>query len=509
MAADDHDSDAPETSPFKKGNVVALGLSNYDCLVGQIDTVDDTWVTMAMMSWLTGEFGYRIQSFRISDIETFLIADTASEAEALELGYNVREGNDLIDTRQLAQFQNEWKEQGRRKKAALAASPAAPPQPSQLTEPTASKTKPVLADSWNRQSLEDLLSTPASPWVLKNHIREGQLGFLIAAPTVGKSTLATAWIMCILHGRPWCGNPTMTGSIIALVGEGRRGFGRRLDAFQRHYDLGPTPEDRYLEIVDFKVPLSSPKGQAEIKRLIEAIVLEKGEKPALVVIDTLSSHWADSEDSAEFGAPAMRALGDIADEFGCAVIVVHHTTKSKGRQTMPELNDCRGSGTFIGNSDFVFAMCATRDGEGAIVKGLKLKDDEAPPPMKLSRISVACGFDNDGEESTAAVFLNEARDAGAEASTSAKDPQQVERDVQSLVQAMVDLGHATKKDAVVTQAQMGVVRGRALFDIAVSRGFIENEGTERRPRYEPTAQGHRLVSVFADAPEDMSGDTGT
>jgi len=339
---------------------------------------------------------------------------------------------------------------------------------------------------WVRQTLDELLATQLHPWVVQRYFRAGQLGFLCAFPTVGKSTLAASWIMATLYGRPWGGQRVKGGSVVALVGEGRRGFANRLDAYRRHYRLGPTPEGRYIEIVDFKLPLSSSEGQAMVRLLIKTITTERGHAPTLLVIDTLSSHWAESEDSAEFGAPAMRALADIAQEHACAVIVVHHVTKAKGKFVMPELADIRGSSSFACNTDFVFAMCATKDDEGALLSGLKMKDDETPPTIELGRVSVPLGHDEDGNLVTAALL-----EPGDEAPT-VHDPQAAERlvnnlaldhDVQRIVEALAELGSATKKDAVVLQAHMKAPRGRACFDIAMSKGFIDNTGTKNNPVY--------------------------
>lgn len=339
---------------------------------------------------------------------------------------------------------------------------------------------------WIRQTLDEVLATTLHPWVVQHYFRAGQLGFVCAFPTVGKSTLVASWIMATLYGRKWGGRRVKGGSVVVLVGEGRRGFANRLAAYRRRYGLGPPPDGRYIEIVDFKLPLSSPAGQAAVRLLIETITKERGHAPTMVVIDTLSSHWAESEDSAEFGAPAMRALADIAQVHACVVIVVHHVTKAKGKFVMPELVDIRGSSSFAGNTDFVFAMCATKDDTGVLLCGLKLKDDETPPEIELQRVSVQLGQDEEGEPVTAALL------EPSDEPTTAYNREAAERvahdlalatDVERIVDALVELGSATKKDAVVLKAQVKAQRGRACFDIAVSKGLIENNGTKNNPIY--------------------------
>lgn len=338
---------------------------------------------------------------------------------------------------------------------------------------------------WVRQTLDEVLATSLHPWVVQRYFRAGQLGFLCAFPTVGKSTLVASWIMATLYDRCWAGRRVRGGSVVALVGEGRRGFANRLDAYRQHHRLGPPPASRYIEIVDFKLPLSSPEGHRAVRELIDTITKERGHAPTLIVIDTLSSHWAESEDSAEFGAPAMRALAELAQNYLCAVVVVHHVTKAKGKFVMPELADIRGSSSFACNTDFVFALCATEKDEAVLLGALKLKDDEEPPVIELRRVSVPLGQDEDGELITAAMLEPTGDTAGydAEATRWAADAVGLNEEVDRLVNALGELGTASKKDAVVLQAHMKAVRGRAVFEIAISRGRIHNQGTRKNPVY--------------------------
>lgn len=351
---------------------------------------------------------------------------------------------------------------------------------------------------WIRQTLDELLATTLHPWVVQRYFRAGQLGFVCAFPTVGKSTLVASWIMSVLYGRPWGGRRVKGGSVVVLVGEGRRGFANRLDAYRRQHRLGPPPGGRYIEIVDFKLPLSGSPGQAAVRLLIDTITKERGHAPTLVVIDTLSSHWAESEDSAEFGAPAMRALAEIAQTHVCAVVVLHHVTKAKGKFVMPELADIRGSSSFAGNTDFVFAMCATENGKGVLLSGLKLKDDEPPPIVEMRLISVLLELDEDGEMVTAALLEpgEPSQVYDPDAAERLASTLSLNRDVQRMVDALAELGSATKKDAVCAQAHIKAPRGRACFDIAVSKKLITNSGTKANPVY-VVAEGGRGVGKEA------------
>jgi hypothetical protein len=348
---------------------------------------------------------------------------------------------------------------------------------------------------WVRQTLADLLSEKSPPWVVQHYMRLQQVGVLGSAPGVGKSTLVAAWMMSVLHGEPWCGKKVRGGSVLALVGENRRGFANSLDAFARHHGFKAPEADRYLEIVDFKLPLSSADGQAAVKKLVEVVATDRGHAPTMVVIDTLSSHWAESEDSSEFMAPAMRALLDLAQRWNCVVIVVHHITKARDKKEMPTLNDLRGSGAVGGNTDFAFGMCAPEEGV-AHVGELKVKNDVGPAVLKLHRVSVGCGVDAEGEPVSAGVFENT---AGVVTKAEELATRALENDIEAVVAALAGLGHSTSKEAVVEASHMRAARGRKCFAIALDRGWIENRGTERTPNYFPGKRENRAFLPISDA----------
>lgn len=344
---------------------------------------------------------------------------------------------------------------------------------------------------WRRQRLGDVLATPPQPWLIRGWLRAGNVAMVGAFSTVGKSTMVAGWCASLATGTPWCGCRAAAGSVLALVGEGRRGFALRVEAA-----IAATGQQMaagcVVEIVDFREPLSSPSGQRAFRELLAEFVAEHGHAPALVAIDTVSSHWAESEDASEFAAPFVRTLADVAAEHGCAVVGVHHTTKAKDRNTMPTLADFRGSGAFVCNVDVAVAMCC--DGPDAVrVESIKTKDDEIPAPLRLVRGVAAMGEDAEGEPVTAALLLPSGVPAGPQA-----DPAQVERDrrtrkhrdnVDAVCAALERLGSATKVDAIVKEAGLRLVDGRAACAAALSLGRIISTGSARRPNYVPRGGG--------------------
>ncbi len=373
---------------------------------------------------------------------------------------------------------------------------------------------PIARPRWHRQPLYDVVATQPQPWLIRRWLRRGQVGMVGAFSTVGKSTLAAGWCASVATGTPWCGCRVAAGSVLALVGEGRRGFALRVEAAIDETGR-PIAAGCVVEIVDFREPLSSPSGQRALRDLFAEFVADHGHAPAFAVVDTVSSHWAESEDASEFAAPFVRTLADVASEHGCAVVGVHHTTKAKDRNTMPTLADFRGSGAFVCNIDVAVGMCC--DGADAVrVEALKVKDDELPEPLRLVRGAAAMGEDAEGEPVTAALLLPSELPPGPQA-----DPADLERkrraerhrsNVAAVVAALREMGSATKVDAVVKAAGVRLIDGRAAFDAAVSAGEIVATGSRSRPVYvvrgggeHPTplgTSGTLSVPTSDDVPDD-------
>lgn len=274
-----------------------------------------------------------------------------------------------------------------------------------------------------------------------------------------------------------------------VFGEGRRGFARRVDAFGRQCGLGALPGDRYVQIVDFQLSLSSCAGQRAVRQLLEEVVADRGHAPSLVVIDTLAAHWAESEDSAEFAGPAMRALAEVADSLGCTVLVLHHVTESAGRSGMPSLGDPRGSGAYGATADFVLGMCAKPG--GALLGALKLKDDERPREMRLRLQSVDCGCDTGGEPVSAGVFQNRAEPHRGESDGKHDD---VDEDVRRIVQELAGLESCSSKDGICRAAGIGFPTGRAAVDSALTGGLVRKR--KRDGAYVVTAAGRPRFFVI-------------
>ena len=81
----------------KKGDCVALGMSNGECPVGQVKGFGEgskgTLILLELKSWVTGWYGHDSRAFWVSEIEHYRL---------------IREDNGRIDDTSLGTFQSNW-----------------------------------------------------------------------------------------------------------------------------------------------------------------------------------------------------------------------------------------------------------------------------------------------------------------------------------------------------------------------------------------------------------------
>jgi AAA domain len=147
----------------------------------------------------------------------------------------------------------------------------------------------------------------------------------------GKSFWVLDMAACVATGREWDGHKVQQGPVVYVAGEGKSGYGARLEAWKKKHGVS-SAQDFYL--YDEPVRLWSRNGNRESTQQFLDAVNGAGVRPALVVLDTLGTclGGADENDNGH-----MRELLDSAEEisrkWGCAVLLVHHTGKSLDSRT--------------------------------------------------------------------------------------------------------------------------------------------------------------------------------
>lgn len=246
------------------------------------------------------------------------------------------------------------------------------------------------------------LPGPEHEWLVKNIITRGERSMMVGASQSGKSFLALDLAMTIARGQPWFGNRAVRGGVVYQAGEGGRGIKKRLRAYRAENGLDladrlpfvllPSPVDLYASDDQTNALI------AEINhwRLTFECPLE------LVVIDTLSAATpgADENSSKDIG-PVLARCDRIAQQCGCAVMLVHHMNAGGQKP--------RGHTSILANLDSVLTVAKV---EGAMdidrrqireIETAKQKDGEAGKRWRFVLPAVEIGRDADGDPVTSCV----------------------------------------------------------------------------------------------------------
>ncbi|MGL5922143.1 AAA family ATPase [Chroococcidiopsis sp.] len=153
-------------------------------------------------------------------------------------------------------------------------------------------------------------------WLIGSLIGKGTTMVLVADGGVGKSLLGYDICKAIATGQHWNGYPTQQGKVLIVqTDEPEIDTRERLDIAR----FGEIPKGTVSIINDWQF--------SQIKQLEKWI--EK-ERPAFVMIDSLSSanRTADEDEKDSSYAYPLYDLRDIANSYGCSIVVLHHENKA-------------------------------------------------------------------------------------------------------------------------------------------------------------------------------------
>jgi hypothetical protein len=210
------------------------------------------------------------------------------------------------------------------------------------------------------------LDLPPIEWLWKGWIANRLLNILAAPPGVGKSMVAQD-----LGRRVIAGEPCPDGSAMNVVSQNviyvdaenvpqitlERGRRWQMD-LSRMYPMLPNP----YTIIDFGMP-------EDRDRLIE---MSYALKPGLIIVDSLSMVSTRGDSNVEEVRPIMAFLTGLAEDIGCAVLLVHHTRKRMAN-VLPgmemTMDDLRGSGHIVAAARLILGLSIVQTGPEADPNG--------------------------------------------------------------------------------------------------------------------------------------------
>ena len=228
-------------------------------------------------------------------------------------------------------------------------------------------------------------------WIVKGLIPEDSMGMIFGASGTYKSFIAIDLAMHVASGLDWADQRTKPGPVVYIAAEGGAGINRRLKAWRSQFGL---VEAGNIHICITPLLMTSKEELGHLKKSIAALP----KKPSLVIVDTLSQTFNGDENSSSDISDYIRMINaEIRAEFGCTVLVIHHTGHSAAERP-------RGSSAITANLDFVLgAFRPDPETRRARVGVHKMKDGDKLPDLYFNMTKHVLGEDEDGDELSSLV----------------------------------------------------------------------------------------------------------
>src|SRR5581483_1862531 len=189
-------------------------------------------------------------------------------------------------------------------------------------------------------------------WVVAERIERGTIGFIVGPSGVGKTAFAMALANSVGAPRSdvraqFFGRDVVQGSVLVFTGEDSPGTARRGRRHAEHFGLGFP----HVYVVPAALSLTDAAAALDRTLLYLDRIPNGAPAPALIIIDHARDALAGAdENDASSVAPAMQVAELVAKATKTAVIILHHTGHSKGRE--------RGSSVFRDKSAFTLLLNA-------------------------------------------------------------------------------------------------------------------------------------------------------
>jgi hypothetical protein len=232
-------------------------------------------------------------------------------------------------------------------------------------------------------------------FLIADLLEENALIEIFGEPGAGKSLLAYDMAACIATGHSFHGHKVRDGAVLILAGEGHNGIKRRLSAWEKQ--TGRSLEGAPLLVSEQPAQLLDQESLLATHAAFEAVIVEYG-KPSLVIVDTLARNFGPGDENSNRDMSAFVAvLDDIRSQYGCSVVVVHHSGHSDSGRG-------RGASALKGAVDAEFGV--KRDGgQRPVLFCTKMKDAPKPPDAVFDIEVVEIGWTSDGQVLTAPVLV--------------------------------------------------------------------------------------------------------
>ncbi|MEO6093044.1 MAG: AAA family ATPase [Novosphingobium sp.] len=196
----------------------------------------------------------------------------------------------------------------------------------------------------------DPATLPTRQWLLGHWLLRGEVTAIIAPGGTGKSTIGNAIALSLASGQPLLGKPVHRGPLAVWIfnlEDGPDELERQLSAACAFHCIGPDDCGDRLHLDSGLVqPLCTATEDGDGFALAEDVFAQlaatiRERAISVVIVDPfVSSHAVQENSNGAIDAIAKR-WKRLAQDTGCAIMLVHHTKKLGGREATAE--DGRGA----------------------------------------------------------------------------------------------------------------------------------------------------------------------
>lgn len=241
-------------------------------------------------------------------------------------------------------------------------------------------------------SADDFATEPKPiKWLVKRWLQDDAFMMVHGPSGGGKTFIVLDWCMHIAAGMPdWNGHKVKEAGVLYLAGEGHNGLRARIAAWKRHHGM-----DRLkMWLSKSGCDLNTPDGYKKVADGIRAMP----EQPRLIVVDTLHRFLDGDENSAQDAKGMVDACAGLMREFGCSVLLVHHTGASEEAQ-----HRARGSTAWKAAMDIEISVIPKNDSRMVTQKKVKDGEEQEPIYFELQKVELPGWLDEDGEQVSSVV----------------------------------------------------------------------------------------------------------
>ncbi len=302
-------------------------------------------------------------------------------------------------------------------------------------------------------------------WLIRKMLPEDCTAVLYGPSGTLKSFVMIDMALSIANGVPWQGRETKARTVVYLAGEGEQGFSKRLLAWSLQHELEAPPNFAFRQIPRLQDP-ATLEVMLDALRLIQA---ERGDI-GLVIIDTLFTALdGGDENSGKDMGQVIAVMKRLRQEFGAAVVTVHHTGKvgeaARGHSSLPSGMDVMFYAK-PGPTPLTVEITNPKQKDGAEHPSLLLQATVKPLPI----------IGEDGEQETSLVLGDPSGEllSGYKART-----RQTEEAVAKAQEVRPRVAGVGPIQAAALESLAALIAAGHLVDEATLRRALQDKGVEK------------------------------